>query len=246
MKFTPKLALLIVLIVILLYFALQSFVFFRFTNESGRLSDQASAYEQNNLSGKTLLVIGDSTAVGVGATSATTSIAGRIGTDIPMLGIANLSLPGLRIESVVRTLQNVKDSQFDAILLQVGMSDILWFTSEEKLSIQIDAMLNRSKAIAGDVVWMSTGNVGAAPIFPFPVDAVLSMRAKKINTLFQDKAVKFGVTYINLYYSRSEDPFLKDRKLFFASDRLHPSTEGYRIWHKQLKERLEREGIVYE
>jgi lysophospholipase L1-like esterase len=53
-------------------------------------------------------------------------------------------------------------------------------------------------------------------------------------------AERHGAVYVRLFEERENDPFAQQRALN-ASDGLHPSDEGYRVWFKQL---LQQAGLV--
>ena len=71
-----------------------------------------------------LLIVGDSTGVGLGAVSIEDSLAGRLARDFPQASIENRAELGARIACVLGQLADV-DAGYDAVLIAAGGNDIL-------------------------------------------------------------------------------------------------------------------------
>lgn len=189
-----------------------------------------------------ILVVGDSTAVGVGA-NPKSSIAGRLGEDFPEAEIVNLGKTGVRVKDVEEQLETVKGKKYDFILLQVGGNDILRFTPLEQLQENTASALKQAKELGDMVILITTGNVGNAPFFPWPIGWIYTERARSAREIFMQTAKDNGVIYADLFTERKDDPFLKDPKKFHAPDMLHPSGEGYGIWYEKLREILDKNTL---
>jgi len=236
------------LIFILFIFTLsfQSFFFLLHVNESKKIAAVTVAFRQKNEQALIkILFVGDSTGVGIGADTPERSLAGRLGADVPQASISNLSIAGARIENVYNTLFGVREKQFDFVILQVGANDALRYISLDRLSADVDILLGRAKEVGQEVIWLSSGNIGLAPIFPWPFDFFISLRAKTARDLFIEKADRFGVVYIDLYKKRRNDPLLKDVDRFYASDLFHPSGDGYGIWYASFKADVTESDILF-
>jgi lysophospholipase L1-like esterase len=181
-----------------------------------------------------LLVIGDSTGVGTGASDPRYSVAGRISSRLPHLEIVNLSADGARMAAVQQQLQAAPQAVYDVVLIQAGGNDILRFTDLTRLRETTDRLLETASARAGLVVMMSTGDVGTAPAFPFPVDMLYSWQTRRVRGLLLDAAARHGITYIDLYDPGPDNPFISEPWEYHARDGLHPSDAGYRLWFEQL------------
>lgn len=183
---------------------------------------------------RTLLVIGDSTAVGTGAELPDNSVAGRLSRLVPDVEIINRAEDGARTGEVVLQLGAAPGTAYDVILIQSGGNDILWLTGLRRLRAAMTALLNEAKARAGHVVMMSTGDVGAAPAFPTPVDWLYSWQTRRVRELLVELTTHLDVEYIDLYDPGAENPFNANPEKYYAADGLHPSDEGYRLWFEQL------------
>ena len=79
-----------------------------------------------------VLVVGDSTAVGTGASTAADSLPGRIGQDHPQWRIDNLAANGAKFGDVVQQLERAGGG-YDLVLVLAGGNDVIRFTSEDTL-----------------------------------------------------------------------------------------------------------------
>lgn len=199
------------------------------------LAAESRAFEARNPDAKRrLLVIGDSTAVGTGAQRQENSVAGRLGRLVPDVAIVNLAEDGARTVELARQLRAAPDRAFDVILIQSGGNDILRFTDLRRLRIAATRLLADAQEKAPLVVMMSTGDVGQAPAFPPPVDAIYSWQTRRVRALLIELTSRQGVEYVDLYNPRPDNPFRANPERYYARDGLHPSDEGYRLWFQQL------------
>lgn len=225
----------IILCVVLLWGAFQTVRIISLLRESARLTHVAAAYSQEGRSGgASFLIAGDSTGVGVGAGNPRSSVAGRLGTEFPKTNIHNISVSGLTLAEVTLKLQALQE-HYDFILLQVGANDVVEFTSLPRVRADATALLRAAVRRADQVVWMSSGDVGLSPLFPWPLNELWRSRSRVVRDIFINVATEAGVVYVDLYRSRADEPFIKDIPKYFAADRFHPSGEGYALWYEELK-----------
>lgn len=199
------------------------------------LAEQSEVFQQNPSEARnSLLVIGDSTAVGTGAQQPEDSVAGRLGKSMPRLAITNLAEDGAKLHELMAQLQAAPDDRYDAVLIQVGGNDILGFTGIAQLRSATTVLLRAAKARTSYVAMMSTGDVGTAPAFLKPVDWIYSWRTRQVRSLFLELSGSEGIDYVDLYDPSETNPFYQNPDRYYASDGLHPSAEGYRLWFEQL------------
>ena len=85
------------------------------------------------------------------------------------------------------------------------------------------------------VILFTSGSVGSAPVFPWPLSTVYTHRTKKVRELFMRVAKEKNIAYVDLFKEKRDDPFLKDIQRFYCPDMLHLTADGYRVWYDQLK-----------
>ena len=179
-----------------------------------------------------LLIVGDSTAVGTGASSAGHSVAGLIARDHPHLRIVNRARDGARFADFAGQLEG--DERFDAILILGGGNDVIRLTRHEPLALAVAEAARRARANARLVVFMPSGNVGNAPFFFPPLSWLMTGRSKELHRLVRQAAAYYGALYVSLYKDKADDPFARLPDDLNARDGLHPSDAGYRLWYQEL------------
>ena len=209
------------------------------------ISASSSAFQaQNPAASYTILVIGDSTGVGTGAQNPRDSVAGRIFRDHPYVRIENLSQNGARMAEVITQIDAARERTYHLILIQAGGNDILRWTDLALLEGLTEKILSAARSRARHVIFMSTGNVGLAPAFFWPLDRIYTARTRVVRSLFMKLSDAAGVTYIDLFRDRSDDPFLVEPHRSYAADFLHPASVGYGYWYRELKRQANLETIL--
>ncbi len=183
-----------------------------------------------------LLIVGDSTGVGLGALSIEDSIAGRLARDYPRASIENRAELGARVACVLRQLADV-DADHDAVLIVIGGNDILRRTSYRDLSVALEAVITRAREVAPLVIVVNSGNVGGAPLFGWPLNVLLSRRSLQVRRIFALTCRRMRAQFVNLTFVPRRDPFGRHRELYFAEDGLHPSSAAYEYCYDVLKRR---------
>ncbi len=178
-----------------------------------------------------LLIVGDSTGVGTGASSPRNSLAGLIARDYPRLRIDNRARDGATFADVLAQLAG--DERHDVILVLAGGNDVTRLRALGEVRADIDRVASIASARAACVVLMPAGNVGNAPFFAPPVSWLMTSRSRALHDLVRAAARRHQVAYVNLFLERATDPFVADPDLT-AADGLHPSDAGYLVWYRQL------------
>ena len=179
-----------------------------------------------------VLIAGDSTAVGTGATSAAHSVAGLIASNHPRLRIVNRATDGARFADIARQLEG--GERFDAVLVLGGGNDVIRLTAQDALEQDIARVARMAAARAPLVVIMPPGNVGNAPFFMAPLSWLMARRSRALHDLVRQAAADHGALYVSLYKEKADDPFAQRPDELNARDGLHPSDAGYRLWHDAL------------
>lgn len=201
------------------------------------LVQQTVEYTQTgSANGKTILVVGDSTGVGVGASTPTESIVGLIGADFPNVHIENRAVSGAKVHDllgVFNQLQNEK-VHVDVVVIQIGGNDIVRFTPFKNVEKDLATVLEQAKQVADNVAVFSCGNVGTSPFFPFGTRWVWGVRTRAVRKIFLRQTSAAQVQYVDLYREKKDDPFAQDPKRYYAADSFHPSSDGYAVWYTRI------------
>jgi len=112
------------------------------------LAEQAVAYEQHPAAPSArILVIGDSTAVGTGATTPQDSTAGLLGRDYPAAEIINRGVNGSRVADLTTRFAEFTNDEFDVVLVQIGGNDIVRFTDYAALEQNLHTVLAEAQRV---------------------------------------------------------------------------------------------------
>jgi len=179
-----------------------------------------------------LLIVGDSTAVGTGASTPEHSVAGLIAGDHSQLKIVNRAQDGARFADIARQLEG--NDRFDAVLILGGGNDVIRLTGFKSLEHDIALAAQRARTHARLVILMPPGNVGNAPFFFPPLSWLMTQRSKALHRFVREAAAGNGAVYVSLYKDKANDPFAQQPDELNASDGLHPSDAGYRLWYQAL------------
>jgi len=179
-----------------------------------------------------VLIVGDSTAVGTGASSGATSVAGLIVRDHPRLRIVNRASDGARFADIARQLGG--DERFDLVLVLGGGNDVIRLTDSTLLAQQVADVARRARSLAPLVILMPPGNVGNAPFFIAPLSWLMAQRSRALHGFVRQAAHDQGAIYVGLYKDKASDPFAQRPDELNARDGLHPSDAGYQLWYDAL------------
>lgn len=236
-----KIFLVILLALMLIIGIYGIFVFYHVSPlvKTGRtLASQAKPYEQHPAyPSQRFLFIGDSTALGVGASSPATSVAGLFGRDFPDADITNRGSNGERAHGLLEKFHPNEDEQYDLIVIQCGGNDILRLSNLDKAAEDLSQVMDRAKKHARQVVLLHTGDVGNVPFFSFPATRIMHMRTVKLRDDLMKITSEKGVVYIDLYLLEKQDS-RSGRLEWFAEDQLHPSDMSYAFWYQSIRNAL--------
>lgn len=200
-----------------------------------RIAENTVAYTQSPPNSiQHIVVVGDSTAVGVGASDPKHSISGLIGKEYPNIQITNLGVSGAKVQDVFAQLDTLKPGSVDCILIQIGGNDIVRFTDLQQLEHDLELLISTAQTHSKHVVVMTSGNVGTATIFPAGTRWIFGIRTRQVREVFLKATEKMHVQYVDLYKEKNQDPFAQDPVRYYAKDSFHPSSDGYAVWYTSL------------
>lgn len=178
-----------------------------------------------------LLIVGDSTAVGTGASGSQASVAGLLVQAFPRLRVHNRARDGATLAQLMTQMEG--EQRVDMVLVMAGGNDVVRLRNLRALQSDIDRVLARARERSNQVVFMPAGNVGNAPFFFPPVSWLMTWRSRQLHAIARESSSRHGATFVNLFRERADDPFFQQPGLN-ARDGLHPSDAGYQLWFTEL------------
>ncbi|MEK8031697.1 GDSL-type esterase/lipase family protein [Ideonella sp. DXS29W] len=190
-----------------------------------------------------VLVMGDSTGVGIGADCGTQSIAGLLAADYRGAEVVNLSVSGSTLADVpaqLRQLPSAPDaaSRFDVLLLHVGGNDILHSPNLAAMRRAAETLLPMLHRVARRVIWLGPGDVGLAPLFRPPFSWWISRRTRQACAMFAQIAREHGTEFVGFHDGEHRLALVRERAQYFAGDGFHPNSHGYRYCYQWLSRQM--------
>jgi lysophospholipase L1-like esterase len=203
-----------------------------------RLAARAVAYQRRVPGdGPALLVAGDSLSVGVGARAPEHSVAGRIAHACPGLAVVNVARSGARLGEVVEQLRRAPRRRWAAVLVVAGGNDAIGGTPERALRRAARRAVAAARRLAPRVVVATSANVGAVPIFPWPLTRLLEARSRCVRDALRDACAQPGVDFVDFFVPLDADPFGRDPDRWFGEDGVHPSSDCYELCFRTIERR---------
>lgn len=185
--------------------------------------------------GKRILILGDSTAVGTGASHPDDSIAGRFAKDYPSAEITNVAINGGVVKDIEKQMQPFQNMHFDLIVVSAGGNDVWRGSRINTIKKSLSKTLPLLSAMSsGRVLFLVYNNIGSAPVFPRLIQFFLRRRCDKVQSAIREIAYFNKVPTIELFTTDDRNPFLGDPATLFAFDGIHPSSEGYKLWYHRM------------
>jgi len=187
------------------------------------------------------VVLGDSTAAGVGA-AAEDGIAIRTARHLGLtrrVTMRNLGVSGARMRDVLdQQLPEAEAFAPDLVLISAGANDVTHLTPIPSMRRRLRQTVSRLRAANPSVRIVVTGapDMGSPPRIPFGLRWAAGLRTKMVNRMFRAEARKLSIVFAPIA-ERTGPLFRADRTLFHA-DRFHPNARGYATWVPVLMEGL--------
>lgn len=212
-----------------------------------QLAFVSKKYNSVTTSEEKILVLGDSTAVGTGASKPEETIAGRLGHDFPHAQIINLGKNGGLVSDVRKQVESVKGQTFSMIIISVGGNDVWHLTSYRSIRKNLEIILTELVQLCppNRILFLVYNNAGSAPLFPPLLQFFLKRRSRKIQELIYTIAAHHTITTVDLFSSDENNPFLENPRVLFATDGIHPSSRGYELWYHRMWRELVQNGFRY-
>jgi lysophospholipase L1-like esterase len=180
------------------------------------------------------LIVGDSTGVGFGTIDPRSTVPGRLAAAFPGTAIVNHARDGACSADLPAQIE-ASSGHFDLILIFAGSNDVIRLSSYQTVLMAAEHTLDVASSRAASVAVIPPADVGAAPIWLWPLNVLLSRRAEAVRRAWQyAMRERAAVHLVDLRIPRERDPFRLSPRRYYAPDGSHPSADGYALWFAQI------------
>lgn len=179
-----------------------------------------------------LLILGDSSAAGVGASTQQNALSGRLAAALGARYTVQWRLiarTGATTADTLSQLEHEKPEPYDVAVVALGVNDVThsvplarWLDSQARLR----ALLARRFAVR-HVVSSGLPPMGAFPALPQPLRAIMGHTARRFDAALGDALAKES-TATHVPFEMELTPDL------MAEDGFHPGPAGYAVWAEGL------------
>jgi lysophospholipase L1-like esterase len=184
-----------------------------------------------------LIMIGDSTAAGVGVTTSADSVGGQLALALAADGIrvllSSVAVSGARAADLSGQLDRIPSGgRADLAVMLVGANDATHASVPSRVGRDVGAAVRRLRAGNTSVVVGTCPDLGAPPAIDQPMRAILGAFGRRIASAEAGSVRKAGGSSVDL--AELTGPAFRADHANFASDSFHPSAAGYRLWAQAL------------
>lgn len=191
-----------------------------------------------------LLVVGESTAAGVGAADHGEGLAGQVATRLAALAGRPVAWrvvarTGITAGGAARDLMaDALSAPADVAVLAFGVNDTLRFHAPARWASDLETLIAglRRDAPGLPVLLSAVPPMGRFPALPQPLRAVLGLRARVLDDAGRRLARRVpGLTHVPMPAMEGGDAVP-----YFCADRFHPGPRGYAVWGEAVAEAAHR------
>ncbi|HXG90647.1 MAG TPA: SGNH/GDSL hydrolase family protein [Vicinamibacterales bacterium] len=187
------------------------------------------------------VVLGDSTAAGVGAPyedGIAVQTARHLG-ETSQVTMHNFGVSGARMRDVLeKQLAQAEALRPNLVLLSVAANDVTHLTSIPSMRRRLREIVQRLRAANPDVRIVVTGapDMGSPPRIPWLLRWVASLRTKMVNRMFKSEVASLNLVFAPI--AEQTGPLFREDRTLFHADRFHPNARGYATWVVVLNQAL--------
>jgi lysophospholipase L1-like esterase len=186
-----------------------------------------------------LVLLGDSTALGVGAERVSDTVGGQLATllaDAPggrRVELSSVAVSGSRAEDLgTQVARALVGTRPDVAVILVGGSDAIHFTRPADAAEDLASAVRRLLGVGVAVVVGTCPDLGAARAFPPPLRQLVGWQGRRL-ARSQAVAVNGAGAIVVDLAGQTGAVFRADAGTY-CHDGYHPSADGYRVWAHAL------------
>jgi len=189
------------------------------------------------------VVLGDSTAAGVGARSVAGAypslLARRLAAGGRRVELTGFGASGARAADVLREqVPMAMKARPDLVFVGIGANDVIHLTPLEELDEDLRAALDRLSSTGAVVVAAGVPDMRAAA-FLEPLRTLVGWRGNRVSAVIYEAARASGVPAVRLA-EQTAKYFVSEPDKSYSEDLFHPGPGGYERWADAIYPTLER------
>lgn len=171
------------------------------------------------------LMLGDSTAMGVGCDRFEQTVAYRNAVTLSSnraVNVTNLGISGARLRDVIETQLPELSGQYDVVTVLVGANDATHLTSGQSFWNDLEQLISTLTPITHKLILVTPPNFIGTPALPGPIRLLVTSHAYSDRQAVLQAAGSIGVVdlFMDGHLSLGQ----------FAADGFHPNADGYTLW----------------
>lgn len=182
-----------------------------------------------------VLLVGDSTGVGVGAGRPEQTLSGLLAARFSRVTLVNRCVSGARVADVCSQVEAIVRVQehFDLVLALAGGNDVIRMTPHLQLRVDARRLARELSRVGRHVVWIGCGVARSPRLLP-PLSWWAGRRSRATTQLLAAEAAAAGIEFIDFAAQAHDRVFARQPSMYFAADGVHPSAAGYLYCFEEL------------
>ncbi|MDQ3914182.1 MAG: SGNH/GDSL hydrolase family protein [Actinomycetota bacterium] len=181
----------------------------------------------------TFVVMGDSTAAGVGAGSADnaypTLLARRIAQERYRVRLVGVGVSGERLDDeIYDQILEATAEKPDLVFVCLGANDVTHLTRLRTVEENMRSVIVSLEDADAEVVVAGPPDM-RSPVFYEPLRTIVGWRGRAVQETIEEVAREEGVPVVPLA-DETRDFFAADPDRYYSEDDFHPSAAGYALW----------------
>lgn len=186
-----------------------------------------------------LLILGDSSAAGVGAPDQSAALSGQLVARLAQVRRLHWRLEAATGRTSAQALALLPDlslERHDVALVVLGVNDVTRAVSAARWDARVRAIAAglRDRCGVARVIWSGVPPMGQFPLLPQPLRRVLGAHAARLDAVLARLAVEGVIEHLPL-----DLPPLPE---MMASDGFHPAPRAYALWAERLAACITQRG----
>ncbi len=179
------------------------------------------------------VALGDSTVVGIGASSAPNGYVARLYQRLraayPRVQLTNLGVSGATAADVARAQLGQATALRPALVtISVGPNDITQGADIQQYGVNLETIFADLKRSGAVVVMNRLPDLGISPRFSAQQKPIVGQATIAFNEVVDRLGRQYGVEVVDLYHTSQQE--FPTHPEYVSSDNYHPSDSGYARW----------------